>query len=430
MSKCRPTALRRRIERFYADPAGGSAIYTALMIPILLGAVGMGSEIAVWHTQSRSMQTVADAAALAGAGEASRHPGEQAMIEAAIAADAAANGLDTSTGDSIEIRWPPTTGVLAGDNRAVEVIVQRPALALFSTLFGDEQRTIAARAVARRNSASCVMVLHPNSPASLKVTGSSQVYFPCGITVNSNAPTDALVQTGFSQLRSDAYVEVVGGYSGTNIFPTPNTGVQPMEDPLADLPAPGPWNCSDDGYSGGGKVNVGDNTTFDPWNEGNMDGILVFCKEVRLQGQNIHFNPGIYVFDSGITSNGGAETTGTDVMWYFAPTPGNGITINGGSSLNLVATASGPYAGIVMFQDQSSPMTVIRLTGGTQQYLDGIVYLPKGDVKYSGGLSDVYGSPTMLIVSKVDFSGNTYFGDPNLARATRAPALVSASLVE
>lgn len=424
-------SLGQAADRFRTDVAGGAVVYTALLMPILFGAMGLGAEIAVWHTQSRTMQTIADAAALAGAGEASRSPGDQTLIDAAIVSDAEANGLNNISGDQIEIRWPPTTGVLIGDARAVEVVVQRPALTLFSrVLTGGGEQMIAARAVARRNSASCVMVLHPSDPKSLNVGGFASVYFPCGITVNSAATGNALNQDGFSSITSDAYVEVVGGANGDNIIPTPVTGVSPIDDPLIDLPAPGPYGCADDGYNSASRYDVPANTIFDPWTDGNMDGILVFCQEIRIGTTGVVYESGIYVFKEGFTMNGGAEVSGTNVMWYFAPTAGNTVTINGSSTLNLTAPDSGLYAGIVMFQDQTSPMTVMNLIGGTEQYLDGIVYLPSGDLNYSGGLSDVSGSPTMLIVSKVNFSGNTYFGDPNLARATRAPALVSASLVE
>ncbi|MEE8272928.1 MAG: hypothetical protein V3R98_14555, partial [Alphaproteobacteria bacterium] len=114
---------------------------------------------------------------------------------------------------------------------------------------------------------------------------------------------------------------------------------------------------------------------------------------------------------------------------YFAPLAGNDITLIGGTFIDLSAPLDGTYAGMAIFQDPNAPLVNSSMTGGSTQSIDGIVYLPKTNLAFSGGSAmDV--SPTMLIIYTIDFSGNTFLGNLENSVADRSPLLVSASFVE
>ncbi len=66
---------QRRHRHLLADESGVTMIYTAIMIPVFLGIVGLAAEIAVSHSTSRDARTIADPAAIAGAVETARTPG-------------------------------------------------------------------------------------------------------------------------------------------------------------------------------------------------------------------------------------------------------------------------------------------------------------------------------------------------------------------
>ncbi len=227
---------------------------------------------------------------------------------------------------------------------------------------------------------------------------------------------------------STGYIDVVGGYSGTNIFPTPTTGVVAANDPLAMAVLP-TYDCADDGYNIG-NINHSSDTTYDPWFDGNGDGVLALCGRFSVNaGVTVTLQAGVYVFTDGIRINGGATLNGTEVTLYFAPLAGNDITFNGGTIIDLSAPLDGPYAGLVIFQDPNAPPVTSNLMGGSQQLLDGIVYLPTTVLGFSGG-SAMTESSTMLLADKIDFSSNTFLGNPQNSAAGRSPLLVSASFVE
>jgi hypothetical protein len=86
------------------------------------------------------------------------------------------------------------------------------------------------------------------------------------------------------------------------------------------------------------------------------------------------------------------------------------IDIRPGSTIGVTAPALGAAAGIpgiANWVDGHAPTTSDRLDGGETQNINGAIYPPVRQVKYSGGhpLSPV----VELIAQTVTFTGNSYF---------------------
>jgi Flp pilus assembly protein TadG len=54
-----------------SDRRGAGVVVMALILPALIGALGLGFEISNWYLTNRSMQNAADSAAIAAASNAS-----------------------------------------------------------------------------------------------------------------------------------------------------------------------------------------------------------------------------------------------------------------------------------------------------------------------------------------------------------------------
>ena len=103
-----------------------------------------------------------------------------------------------------------------------------------------------------------------------------------------------------------------------------------------------------------------------------------------LNSGTTNFAPGIYVISGGnLTINGTATVTGTGVTFYF--TNGATISVSGNASLQLTAPTTGPYAGILFFQDPND--TNPPLLGGVGNVLSGVLYFPKAPLTLSGSSS-------------------------------------------
>ena len=138
----------RRLRLLSADQTGGTTIMIALSLPVLVGALGVGVDTGAWYIEKRSVQQMADAAALGGA-RAMADGLKLADAQSIAQRDAARNGYAAASGVSLVVHSPPTSGAYAGKTGAVEVVVTRPLPSLFSRfMLGSTERTLSGRAVA------------------------------------------------------------------------------------------------------------------------------------------------------------------------------------------------------------------------------------------------------------------------------------------
>lgn len=125
---------------------------------------------------------------------------------------------------------------------------------------------------------------------------------------------------------------------------------------------------------------------------------------------NITFNPGTYILAGGGLSIGGNATlSGTGVTFYNTTGPGGyqPISFSGNVTANLSAPTSGPFAGILFFQDRSiaySGSNGSTIVGNGNSTFDGVLYFPTTSLSYVGN-SSLKGY-TFLIAYRVSMSGN------------------------
>jgi hypothetical protein len=259
---------------------------------------------------------------------------------------------------------------------------------------------ISARSVALANEATgCVLSLNPSARSATALSGGAVVKLNGCSLYDNSSDANALTLGGSAKLTADS-VGVVGGITGEadiTAMQGINKGSAPISDPYANSSFPAPSGCAKHNYTAKAEV------TLSPG---------VYCGGMSLNaGANVTLSPGIYYIDGGdFTVRGGATITGTGVTMVFTSTSGNSwptATINGSAIVNLTAPTSGPTAGIVMFGDRNmTEGTSFRFEGGAGQSLTGAVYIPKGDLKFAGGVSTGKGC-TQLVGSTLTFTGNS-----------------------
>lgn len=98
------------IARFRNDEAGSYLVVSALLLPALIGVVGLGTEGGLWYLRHGKMQGAADAAAISAATEYYlQHKPETLAVQAR--AVTAANGFTHGAqGVVVTVNRPPTSG--------------------------------------------------------------------------------------------------------------------------------------------------------------------------------------------------------------------------------------------------------------------------------------------------------------------------------
>ena len=119
-----------------------------VILPIVIGMVGLGVETGSWYLSKRNLQTAADTAALSGARETTT-----AKRTSAAQYSVTQNGFPSGSGVTVTVNNPPLAGGYTSDSNAVEVVLSKQQLLSFSSLFLGASTVVTARAVAVKQTA-------------------------------------------------------------------------------------------------------------------------------------------------------------------------------------------------------------------------------------------------------------------------------------
>ncbi len=414
---------QRLLRRFAKDQSGSYVIVVSLVMPVLIGTAGLGSEVGWWLYLHKNMQSAADSGAVSAATAGSNLTAEANAVTASYGY---ANGVNNVT---VTVNQPPTSGNYTTNPQAVEVIVQQPQQRLLSALFGSDPVTIAARAVALPNNGQgCVLALDRTYSPAAKASGNGNInLIGCNLYDNSNAGP-ALTVSGTTTVSANM-VGVVGGISGTTNITAAygvRSGVRPVADPYANFnpPACSTYNSGKVTINSSGKASaLSPNTCY-------TGGVSVKA------GYTLNLDPGVYYFSgNGLTVEGNATITGTGVTLVFTGSTSAGwATANIGSNaiVNLTAPTSGSTQGIVMYADRNIPVssnTGFNLAGGATQNFGGAIYLPTSQLSFAGGNGSTT-SCTQIIADTVTLSGNSNLTVNCNSFGTTAIGVQTAQLVE
>ncbi|MBT3990627.1 MAG: hypothetical protein HON14_06995 [Rhodospirillaceae bacterium] len=388
--------------QFWTHKSGSVVVSMALGLPILLGFTALGVETAVWYSQRNTLQSAADAAAIAGAHQLRRSASETQIKETAIE-EAVRNNyvLDVATNS---INYPPLSGAYTGDE-AVEANLSAAITTLITSYFLTNAGSINVRAVARvaPGTEACVLALDPTADSAIDFSGSSVVSMTnCTIASNSISTT-AISVSGSADVTTEC-VSAVGGVdatSGLNLTgcSKPVTKGPVVSDPYAGLAIPtDPVACSENNY----KI-VGAPSQVVTMAPGR------YCGGADLQTGQVTMQPGVYIMDGGDFEIGAnATVTGTGVTIYLANNAGSNdpvVTINGGGAIDITAPNTGTYAGVLFFQDPDSEGSPNTFNGNSVSNFTGAIYMPNTHVRFLGN-NATGGGCTQIVANTVEIQGS------------------------
>jgi hypothetical protein len=404
--------LRKPVEQRQSR-RGVVLVLVAVGLISILGVVALAVDGGVLQLKYREARAHADAAAMAAAcvlfEEYPKNQGTDPDKHAHDAAIAIAkqNGVkNDKTTSQIVVNIPPLTGPYKDRTSYVEVEVTYYQQRAFSRVFGSAPIPVKARAVARGAWVSAkvgVLILDYDDKASLNAQGNgafTEVGAP--VIVNSNSPS-ATVAAGNGTIKADEFY-ITGGLSlsgsgSLQTVPDPGKiylGTHPSPDPLAYLPVP---SMPPDGKmitesigSGNKKYTLSPGRYVDlpTFNTGDI---------VILQQASTNTAGGIFYLDGGGFHSTGATVqmgSGTGgVMIYNKPhdsSASNKLQISGNpaGSVTLTGLTSGPYQGMVLWQERTSGEEML-IEGNGNFNIEGTLYAAgarlniNGNGKTSGG---------------------------------------------
>jgi Flp pilus assembly protein TadG len=395
-------------------------VVVVLGLVVLLGILGLAIDMGYLRYMKRKMQTAADAAAIAAAGEIDFGDFNTAGLKAS-----SNNGFTNGTANvTVTINHPPSVGdPHAGNNFYAEAIVSQPQNTYFARIFGVNSVPLTVRAVAAEGGGNnCIFALTPNNTG-LAVVALAVVSSPCGIVVESssnNAITCALLAA--INASSIGVVGNVGSFLCT-ITPTPKKIKVPVPaDPLAawaaaNAPAVGTCGTTPSSpYTGASApLNLTGSVVLLPG---------VYCGGIQLlPGANATFLAGTYILKS--TNNAGVTIAnsqglkvdvaasahvvafnGSNGVTFYNPGPAGAIQFIGGgafsaSGVKFTAPTSGAYEGMLFFQP-STNTNAAQIVGTPTFFttLQGSYYFPGAAVNFAFSGPVAY---NILVAKSINF---------------------------
>jgi Flp pilus assembly protein TadG len=412
-------AFLKRLSRLRRDTRGNALALCAAALPLMIGGAGLAIDTVRISLAKRELQRAADSAAMAGAyttnvnAEATAAD-RLAQARLSVARDLVVNN-DARLSAAAVVQNSPATGAFAADALAVRVQLRSDQNLSFLSFFDDTPAalTVEATATTVRDGNFCLLALENSTTVSgITVGGSARINVGCGIATNSRAPA-AITATGSSSVTANP-VSAVGGIPAGNFNASdrlPNSPVQ--VDPYAKVPAPTPSNCR------APPNNLTALTTTSP-GYNSTDRSFCFRGLSITSAVTMNFaEPTILYIDG--SSGGGlsigphGSITGRNVTIVLTTTSSNAASVatfgmNSGSVINMTAPTSGPYAGLLMYEDRRAPYRTTQFNGNSGSILNGALYFPSGRFYYNG-TADMTASCLQMIARVLDFNsgiiGNT-----------------------
>jgi hypothetical protein len=426
----------KALAAFAQDRSGGAAIVMGVAIPVVLGGLAFGSEVAYWEFQRRELQNQADTAAFA-AGTQVRSGKTQSDALAAAQYVAVASKFKGDV-NNITVEYPPSTAPPTadgtdpnGNNSFVFVTIDDTIPRRFTKFFASaDDVSISASAIARIESGrpACVLALHPSTSGAISTGGSTNVQLDgCDIAANSISSTAITATGNGSNVEADC-ISAVGDVSVNSTYnldcPKPISNGPVTADPYKNVAMPTAADCNQSNTAnqftqngnpsrpGTGQSNQTLCYSGTAWN---------FNRSIQLTSNNTYVLFNTHATQTAVFgTSGNNSVTGTNVniiligRWR--------VSFNGNTSLSLTAKTTGPYKGLALVGDRDNAVD-IDISGNNAGKIVGAIYSPNknSDIIYTGS-STSYGAGecTQVIGGTVTFWGNSDLNTDCSASGTTA----------
>jgi Flp pilus assembly protein TadG len=402
----RPLRLRKLIK----SDRGAFAVLFAILLPVIVGFVGLGVEAALWYLSKRNLMAAADAAAMAAVFEKVKGS-DAATIESVATTEATRNGWKAANG-SLAVHNPPLSpSAYSADSSAVQVALTQNVSLIFAAVFMDANSiTLNAKSTAKSVSgagggSACMLGLHTTQAKTIEFSGNVNLDMPdCAVASNSNA-NDSISLTGSASVAVYS-AQAVGVISDAHSHLTTSHGktdyASAVTDPYSSLTVPSIGStCDQNEY----RVKANNSASL----SASGTTPYVFCNGLDIKG-SLTLGAGTYVINKGTFNlNATGSLTGTNVTFILTSTSGSDYAkfdLNGSASVNITAPSTGTYAGVLMYGDRNGPYQDNHINGNSSAIYNGALYFPVGHMDFNGNSKSGSSACTQLIAKTIKMNGN------------------------
>lgn len=409
--------VRKRLRSLVSSERGNVMVVAAACMPLIIGAAAVGVDTIQLTMTKRQLQRAADSAALAGA---------YALVQskpaaAAVDRDLTLNNTNITLSTPRTVENAPTTGAYVGNTKAVRVVLATNRSTPFWGFFNHSSTPVTVEATAAYvyQGKFCMVSLESGSNTGITFTGNGTVNLGCGVATNSTASTG--VSAGGSASVTASPIAAVGGVPSSSTYATGTVLLPyspPQSDPFATTQKPSaPASCNN-------EYQVKPNKSQPPVNAVGTDsaGRNVYCYNGMSLAGDATLPAGTYyiaggTLDFGASTNVVAKDVTFVLTGTYSKTAGVGgfstdpttiatLSMNGNPTVDLEASTSGPYKGLILYQDANAATNnAVTINGNTGSTFVGAFYFPKAAMTFLGNAT-LHTDCLQMVAKQITFSGN------------------------
>jgi len=402
------------ITRFTADRGGQVALIFALALVPIIGAAGVAVDYSRANSVRSQLQAALDAAVLAGAAD-------QTSNQTTTASNNFSANLSIGGTSGVTYGTPSfsaQSGKFTGTASATVPMTFAGVLG-FKTMAVSAYAAATPSDIASNGNAMCLLALNATVQAAVNDSGGTKVNAPNCITQINSSNTKAVSLSGGAQINSaeNCFVGGMSSSGGSSVSPSPDVVCKAKADPFATYATPTVGPCDYTNYK------TSTPATLQPG---------VYCGGISISSTTVTFSPGLYIINGGLVQSSGSSVVSGDGVSFYLTGTGAGVSTSGGSGWHIVAMSSGTLAGFVFFLDPAAnAASKSGLSGSSQLYFEGVIYLPNQQLTLSGQSTAYTPSPfTAYIADTFTLSGSaalTIYSDPTKTSVPVPSALLSGS---
>lgn len=391
--------------RLLLDRRGNIALTTALVLPLILAFAGVGVDFQRYSAAHSRLQEFADTLALRGAKELTLAGVDPAYVRSMVESTAR-NGL------AEDFRVGAFSMIVTVDTQQSTVLVKltQPApkallLAHISTF--SDSLAVEATAATRGGGNICIIALKENGDAVNAQDRAEIDATQCAIMSNS-VDRASITAKEKSSLNASLLCSA-GGYEGSdkNFAPAaPLTDCPAYPDPLEGRTPPPVGGCDHLDFEVGLK-NAAPGLGEDPLIQTTIDP-GVYCGGLKIaELAEVHFSPGVYVIKDGPLLVGKHSVLFGEYVGFYLTGADAIFTFEKDAAIDLAAPKDGPLAGVLFFEDRSSPLDRnFSIFSENAHRLLGTFYLPRGNliIDTQKPVADA-SAYTALVVRRLEMKG-------------------------
>jgi Flp pilus assembly protein TadG len=387
-----------RLRSLWRDERGNAIMLTALALPFVVAAAGIGVHTAQLALNKRQLQREADSAAMAGA--YSLYQSQTNTVATAQSNKALTqNALVSNVTSTITPGSYTSGGTTYTQSMYVRLVATKPTP--FMGLFGSPTAQVVAeaRAAVVPDGTVCFRALVTGNTTGVTFAGNSNVNLGCGVGTNSSAGTAVNVNGSPSVTASP--IVAMGGIPSSSAYASGTVLManhSQLNDPFASSSlTPSTSTVSNGACKNGSNwrtIDISSGTTVDsssgsPYAPGCYGTI-------NVQG-TLTLQPGTYYLADG-SNNAGLQVGAqghltcmgcTFVLTSTTPNSANSfatMNINGGAEVDISAPTSGTYNGITIYRDSRAAATnqCCTINGNSNSSYSGAFYFPNDTLTFNG----------------------------------------------